>query len=454
MILNDSGGGKATKKVGGLTFKTKKSKGKKRDGTSAFKKVIKWLKKDQSEMFGGGKKKKSSDSKKHKSKSIMETTTAKKNAEKEIAKSAGKTVKNETKISNSKTTKPSSLSKKSTSKSSKPTSSHKSTVTHSTSSKKTEAVKRVAGKSSKKETPKKTTTTSSKKKTPSKASQIKEQYKKSADAYYNNQKSLLDAQKIGDLVDINNAYDQNVEAENKNTRDVSNQYDDRLGEINTDAYRQSQLTQLGAQDAGIQNSQQLLGLQAGDVYRTSNMKQGASTERDRLLADINGRISTLQKQKLNDVNKVNSQYNSNLRGARATADGMYYDKSSGFDADNYTQDRQHAWDVENRDANFAHDREMEDIQYNHNRSLSRQSTGGSKVSAVQRAGTTGSGGLANQANQYKQTKQTSAVSQYNNSFANKNQSVVVRNKYPLGAPPTVASNPNLTAWQKMKMIGG
>lgn len=282
MRLNDSGGGK--KKSNPLGIKpTHKASSKKKSGSSWLTRTAKKVYKAIGGKHGYGSekagKKKSSKSS-TKGKSIMETTTAKKKAEKEMAKGSSKTVKPNTKISHTST-------KSKTSSKPKTSTTHKSTSsTHkTTSSAKKDAVKRASGTSSKpktstakkapsKTTAKKPSTKTASKKTPSKASQIKSGFKKGSDSYYNGQKALLDSGKTTDLAGVSKAYNESMESENKNIRDNNNAYDDRVGVINDDAYRQAQLTQIGAYDMGIQNSQQLLGLQAGDSYRRDTQEIG------------------------------------------------------------------------------------------------------------------------------------------------------------------------------------
>jgi hypothetical protein len=281
--------------------------------------------------------------------------------------------------------------------------------------------------------------------------------KANSDAFYNNQVAQFGKTKESALADILRAYNQNLDTENQNTQVVNHDFEDQQGQINTSAFNQAQMTALLAQQNGIGNSQQMLGLQQGDAFRRDQQVQGAMTERDRRIADIQTRLANLMSQKGLDENKVNSEYDYNLASARAQADQMYNQGMTDFNTNVFNQDRtfQHDADMANLDNQLKLQQMAQ--QHAYSQALARASASKASVSGAG-AVTKATDGLSQAYQQFQQAKSSSPIGQYNNNMAipkPANQSVVRQwNPYPLGAPPTVANNPNLTDYAKMKMFQG
>jgi hypothetical protein len=221
-----------------------------------------------------------------------------------------------------------------------------------------------------------------------------------------------------EILNITKAYDDAV-AEGKLSQEEANeQMANAIKEINMNAYRDSQLTNTTAFDRGIQNSQQLLGLQAGDNARANGQRTSVTLERDRRVNQLKDRIANLTKQKDLDLAMANKDYDYNLaQGMASLASGS----GGGGGGGGSTSSRKAPSSkpavsvnpsAQNLDKNFG---------------------------------------------EFIASKQNTALDDYytkmNTIFTPKPKSVMQKTS-PVLPIPSVASNPTLTAWQKMKMFGG
>jgi hypothetical protein len=147
----------------------------------------------------------------------------------------------------------------------------------------------------------------------------------SRDAYYNTQAGMLGKQQQQQIAEIQKAYQDAVDAGNLSITEANDQFTKAVNQINTQAYRDSQLTQAYGFDRGIGNSQQLLGLMAGDNSRKQTMVNDVTTQRDTRINALKDRISKLTTQKDLDITNANNDYNYNLSIARGQADQNYND---------------------------------------------------------------------------------------------------------------------------------
>lgn len=215
---------------------------------------------------------------------------------------------------------------------------------------------------------------------------------KQAEAYMTEQLGGLRNTRDMGLSDLERAWVENQSQAKSDTDDINYQYDDRKGQIDQSAYQQSQMTNQLAYDNGIQNSQQMLGLQMGDNARTNGLVQEAMTERDRSVNKINDRLARLLEQKGIDTGLINQQYNNGVNVARGGARGLiakgqgdYYLGDIDFQRDQSMMNTERAWQVADalRDRNW----QVEDRNYAGN--LTRAGINASRASGG------GGGGSAN-----------------------------------------------------------
>jgi polyhydroxyalkanoate synthesis regulator phasin len=240
--------------------------------------------------------------------------------------------------------------------------------------------------------------------------------KKSSDAYYSAEEAGLGRTRDQALTDITKAYDDAIATGKMSEQEAQDAYNEAVKQIDAMAYRDSQLTQSVAFDRGIGNSQQLLGLMAGDNARSNNMRTDMLTERDKRINSLKDRIAQLTKQKDLDTAQTNSDYNYNLTQARANADKQYYDALMSASGG------------------------------------SGGGGGGGGSYKSSKAGNYDVSAQSNLLNSYKdfvQAKQQTALDDYQNRIQS-----VVRKESPLPytAVPTVRDNPNMSEWEKLQIL--
>jgi hypothetical protein len=153
--------------------------------------------------------------------------------------------------------------------------------------------------------------------------EYKDFLKNSSDSFYDGQKAMLDKAKAERLAELEKAYNQAVQDGEMSQEEAEKQLAEETEQINQGAYQQSQVTDLSAQTRGIQNSQQLLAMQSGDMRATNELKSEARTARDERINQIKDRLSQITNNYNLDKSTTNTAYNSDLANARAQADMQY-----------------------------------------------------------------------------------------------------------------------------------
>lgn len=147
--------------------------------------------------------------------------------------------------------------------------------------------------------------------------------KKNADSYYNTQVGMHTKARDNAIAQLQMAYE-NAVAEGKISMDEArNQFADAKAQIEEQSYLDAQRSQVYGNEMGIQNSQQMLALQAGDNARANKAVNTASTERDRRINELQNRINSITKQKDLDIANQRNTFDANLTQARGQADQMY-----------------------------------------------------------------------------------------------------------------------------------
>lgn len=270
---------------------------------------------------------------------------------------------------------------------------------------------------------------------------LQKMLKSNSDAYYKTQSGLLANQRDEAIRSINTNYQSGLKDANGLISDTNNAFADSKKQINTQAYKDSGVTDLYAYNNGIQNSQQMLAMQKGDNQRSNDAINTAMNDRDKRIADLNTRIADLKTARNSDITGANSTYSNALMSARGTADQQY--NQGMFDLTN--EERIHQRDRSESLADQAR-------AYAQQKALSGGYSsggggGGSRSSASPaKGGKVNSvlGGLANDYGNYKQDISTNALDAYR----------AKQQKITKGLLPTVppAMNPTLSAYDNYKMI--
>jgi hypothetical protein len=268
--------------------------------------------------------------------------------------------------------------------------------------------------------------------------------KGSSDAYYKTQEASLGKNRDDTIAELIRAYQSAVTDGNTGMTDVNNQFSTEKKGIDAKAYEDSQLTNLVGFDRGIQNSQQLLGLQAGDASRTNTITNDLISQRDQRINTIKDRISSLGNQKNLDVANANADYGYNTSLARGEADKQY--KDSMFQVKNADYNR--ALDAQELAKANALAQAQAQATY-------RQSQAGDYSVAKQSAlaPVVKSNPLAQYYSDFKkQGAKTNLDNYYADTIRQMNLGTDI--KSPAFPPVSVRNNASLSDWQKMRMIQG
>lgn len=157
--------------------------------------------------------------------------------------------------------------------------------------------------------------------------------------YYGGQAAQLASTRDSQLKELQSAYADAISTGKSDIRTANSDYESQSNEINNQAYLDAEQTALYGNDMGIQNSQQMLGLMAGDNARKNTLINQNMTERDKRIADINDRLTALKTKRDLDIANTNSQYNSGLLQARSQAGQMYNTNMFGLMQDDYSANR-------------------------------------------------------------------------------------------------------------------
>lgn len=139
------------------------------------------------------------------------------------------------------------------------------------------------------------------------------------DAYIQQQKGLLGAERDRQIAELEQLYERQVAEGRISIRQAETELEQQKKDIEKDYYQATQKTDLYANQMGIQNSQQTIGLKQGDQYRKGQLNAEATSAYSRRVADIRDRINGLMREKDIGVANVNAQYNAGVLSATGTA---------------------------------------------------------------------------------------------------------------------------------------
>lgn len=177
--------------------------------------------------------------------------------------------------------------------------------------------------------------------------------KQQSDSYYTNQQAQLDMMRQSTINDLEKAYHDAISSGQISIRDAEKQFSQQAEQINQEAYLDSQRTNLNAESRGIQNSQQMLGMQASDDARKNSLINSNVNERDSRINDIQDRINAISQQKSLDIANANAQYQAGLLGARSQADMMYAQNMYDFGSQNYFVNKDQTFQRDMQNQQFA-----------------------------------------------------------------------------------------------------
>lgn len=188
-----------------------------------------------------------------------------------------------------------------------------------------------------------------------------------SDAYFNNQLALLNNARQQQIAELEKAYSDAVAEGQISIRDAEAQFERQKQEIEKQTYLDSERTGLAANEAGIQNSQQMLAMMAGDNARANALVNTNVSERDKRINDIKDRIASIQKQKSLDIASTNASYQNELLAARSQADLAYSDKMFNVQLGDYGAERD--WGYAQKGEALKHQYGLDTLSKQHEFSL-------------------------------------------------------------------------------------
>lgn len=191
---------------------------------------------------------------------------------------------------------------------------------------------------------------------------LQQMLQQGANSTYESQKSLLDSALNQQLTDLQNALEQAVADGEMSIRDAHAAFEENKATIQADAYRDSELTQLHAQDRGIQNSQQMVGLMQGDQSRERTMINKNMTERDRRVADVKDRLNMIKNQSKNTMASAQAQHGFGLAGAKGQADAQMYQNMFNMNLEDYKMDRDQRFQLDKSGMELSNQMQLQQQQ--------------------------------------------------------------------------------------------
>lgn len=152
---------------------------------------------------------------------------------------------------------------------------------------------------------------------PSRLSQMAQFLTQGANLGYAGQEAQLGQARDSQIADLEKNYSRAVSEGQLSVREAERQYKEQVDAINRESYQDAERTEVMAQDRGISNSQQMMGMVAGDNARKNSLLSKTLTERDQRINTIKDRISQIGLEKNLDVGQANSNYNYALAGQKS-----------------------------------------------------------------------------------------------------------------------------------------
>lgn len=130
------------------------------------------------------------------------------------------------------------------------------------------------------------------------------------------QKALLESARDKQLAEIQKGLNTAVEEGKISVREAEEQFNTQKTAIEKEAYKDTERTELVAQDRGIQNSAQMLGLMAGDNERKNTMINENVTTRDQRINTITDRLNAIKNNSAIDTQNAHATYGYGLASAQ------------------------------------------------------------------------------------------------------------------------------------------
>ncbi len=184
---------------------------------------------------------------------------------------------------------------------------------------------------------------------------------KQSDAYYKNQQAQLNIRRANELAALQKAYEEAVRQGKMSVREAEQAFEQQKLAIEENKYQDAQRTNVEAERRGIGSSQQMMGMIASDNARANKLHSQNMSERDRRIADVQDRIRQITLQRDIDQARIQAEYDAGLLGARSQADMMQYQGMFDLGRDDYTANRNQAFQKELLEIGQGYQKELLEI---------------------------------------------------------------------------------------------
>ncbi len=186
--------------------------------------------------------------------------------------------------------------------------------------------------------------------------QVGESFGNMRDENINQAKAEYDAMLEREVNDLRNAYEQAVTDGELSMAEAKRDFEKNKGEIEQDHYKNTEFTNLYGNQMGIQNSQQMMGLQQGDQSRASSMNNENRQVKQQRIADVKTRLDGIRNIKLNNITSATSMRDHSVAQATSQANAQYSQQMGQFQSDNFQAERQQGYTQDNMNLNDQHTR--------------------------------------------------------------------------------------------------
>lgn len=177
----------------------------------------------------------------------------------------------------------------------------------------------------------------------------------SADGFLQSQTAQIEKMAASQLAELQKAYEDAIAQGKISVREAERQFEEGKKAIEQQAYNDSEGINAHAQQRGIQNSQQMVGLQMGADARKNSTLNSNVSDRDMRINNIRDRIDAISKQKDIDSARVNAERDYNILGAQGQAQQMVSQGMSQFMQQDYfnQQNMEHDYNMSDNQNLFA-----------------------------------------------------------------------------------------------------
>lgn len=194
-------------------------------------------------------------------------------------------------------------------------------------------------------------------------SAIEQMLRDSANSAYQSQEAVLAQTRDAELAALQKALNDAVSQGNMSVREAERQFEANKSEIERMAYQDAQRTNISAESRGIANSQQLLGLMAGDNARKTSLINKNMTDRDMRVNDIRDRLNAVKSNISLDMAGANSRYGYAAAGARGQVDAQLMQQLAGMHMSDYEMSRQQQFGLDQMGLQNVHNTQQQARQH-------------------------------------------------------------------------------------------